>query len=269
MVVAVSMFKDEADVAEAVVRHMAGQVDHVVVADNGSTDGTGGILEALADEGLVSVRADDDPAYYQSQKMSQLAAQAVEKYGAEWIVPFDADEIWMGKRRGSVKATLEGLPDWILVAEATLYDYVASGADNGAANPFERIQWRRQHPIPLPKVAFRAVPGAVIHQGNHGVTLPGHPVPPIIKHLLVVRHFPYRSVAQFISKARNGAAAYAATDLPEEVGQHWRGYGRMDDQGLKQHYRKWFYRDTPGEPLEIDGERQQPLVKDPARLGVG
>lgn len=262
MVVAISMFRDEADVAATVVRHMVGQVDRVLVADNGSTDGT----KEIARQAGAIVTDDPDPAYYQSQKMSGLAERA-RLMGADWIVPFDADEIWTGKR-GAIKRTLEALPDFILVAEAALYDYVATGQDNGAPNPFERMRWRRSAPVPLPKVAFRAFTGAVVHQGNHGVTLPDHPIPPIIKHLLTVRHFPYRSPEQFIRKARNGAAAYAATNLPEEVGQHWRGYGRMSDDGLRDHFSRWFWRADPSVPVEIEGEHQPPLVEDPVRLGV-
>lgn len=266
-VTAISMFKDEADIAEASVRHMLGQVDRVMIADNGSTDGTREILRGLFEEshGKLTVMDDDQIGYYQSQKMSTLA-EGARVAGADWIVPFDADELWTGKR-GTVKSTLERVPNWILCAHASLYDHVATGRDNGAENPFQRIRWRRRNPIPLPKVAFRAVKGAVVHQGNHGVTLPRHDVPAYVGHLLGVRHFPYRSPEQFIRKVRNGAAAYAATDLPEEVGQHWRGYGRMSDEDLIEHYHKWFYRSEPDQDIVIDGEKQPPLVEDPARIG--
>ena len=40
------MVKDEADIVAATRRADAGQVDHVLVADNGSTDGTAAILDA-------------------------------------------------------------------------------------------------------------------------------------------------------------------------------------------------------------------------------
>jgi hypothetical protein len=125
------------------------------------------------------------------------------------------------------------------------------------------MRWRRAVPAPLPKVAVRAVPGVVIHQGNHGATFPDSPVPPIIKHLLTIHHFPYRSPEQMIRKARNGAAAYAATDLPEEVGQHWRGYGRMSDEQITEAFHKWYWREDPTVPVEIDGEQQSALVEDP------
>lgn len=261
-VVAVTMVRDEEDIIGTTVGHMLSQVDSVIVADNGSTDATRAICEALG----ADVRDDPDPGYYQSRKMSALAQSALEA-GADWIVPFDADEVWTGKR-GTVKRTLEGIPDWVMIAEASLYDYVATGLDNGAPNPVERMRWRRPAPAPLPKVAVRAVEGATIHQGNHGADFPNEPVPPIIKHLLTVRHFPYRSAEQMARKARNGAAAYAATDLPEEVGQHWRGYGRLSDEQIGDVFRKWHWREKPNSNITIDGHEQPALVEDPARLGV-
>ena len=71
-VVAVTMVKNEADVIETTIRHIAAHVDHVIVADNGSTDGTRELLDELPCE----VIDDPDPAYYQSRKMSALADYA-------------------------------------------------------------------------------------------------------------------------------------------------------------------------------------------------
>jgi hypothetical protein len=71
---------------------------------------------------------------------------------------------------------------------------------------------------------------------------------------LEVRHYPYRSPEQMIRKARNGAAAYAATDLPETVGQHWRDYGRLTDEQIGEVFRRYFWSADP----EADG-----LVHDP------
>ena len=101
--------------------------------------------------------------------------------------------------------------------------------------------WRQRTPGVLPKVAFRYEPGAVIEQGNHGVQLRE---PRRFKGL-EIRHFPYRTEAQFIRKARTGAAAYAATDLPEMFGAHWRAYGqileRYGEEALGEVFRTHFH----------------------------
>jgi glycosyltransferase involved in cell wall biosynthesis len=261
-VVAISMVKDEADIVAATVGRMVRQVDHVIVADNGSTDGTREILDSLGCEVI------DDPevGYYQSAKMTALAMRAVEQ-GARWVVPFDADEVWLPRDGGRIADTLAGLPDNVLVCEAPLFDHVATGVDPTISNPVRRIRWRRAAAAPLRKVAVRPVEGVTIHQGNHGASFEGIPHPAAVTTALEVRHYPYRSAEQFVKKVRNGAAAYAATDLPADVGDHWRSYGRIlaehGEEALGDVFRKWFWRATPDQPVRIDGERQAALVFDP------
>lgn len=263
MVAAVSMVKDERDIVEATIRRMARHVDFLIVADNGSTDGTRETLDRLSGELPITVIQDDEPGYFQSEKMTALAMRAGEQ-GAEWVVPFDADEAWLPRTGGSIARVLCSLPAVVLVAEAVLFDHVATAFDPDEADPFKRIGWRRAQPAPLRKVAVRPVAGLTIRQGNHSATFEGVRHPPAVTTALEVRHFPYRSVDQMISKARNGAAAYAATDLPEHVGAHWRGYGRLTDEQIGDVFRRYFWRADPAQPLRVDGERQPALVFDPA-----
>lgn len=236
-VAGVAMVRDEADIIEGTLRHMAGEVDFLIVADNASTDGSRDILADLAAHLPLCVLDDPEPGYYQSDKMSRLAALAGEQ-GAEWIVPFDADELWVADDRIStiLRAT------HATVATARLFNHFATAADPDGPDPFDTIRWRQPDPAPLAKVAFRWEPGAVIHQGNHGVTLPHGEQP---ADLLEVRHFPYRSAEQFVRKARNGAAAYRATDLPISEGAHWRQYGdlldRFGEDALHDVYRQHFW----------------------------
>jgi hypothetical protein len=262
-VVAISMVKDEVDIVEETVSRMAAQVDRVLIADNGSTDGTREILGRLPG---VTVTDDPEVGYFQGFKMSALAARARAE-GAEWIVPFDADEVWLPRTNMPLRATLSTLPRHILVAEAALYDYVATGQDPAAGGPIDRMQWRRPDCAPLPKVACRARDGLAIAQGNHSAHYHGVDHPPTVTNLLQIAHFPYRSAEQVVRKIRNGAAAYAATDLPEEQGAHWRGWGQiLDEQGegaIVDLFRKWHWRLDPTLPVRIDGEKQPPLVHDP------
>ncbi len=239
-VVAVSMVKDEADIVAATVAHMCGQVDAVIVADNNSTDGTRDILDGLP----VTVVDDPDPAYYQSRKMTALAERARVEFDATWVIPFDADEWWYSPH-GRIADVLEQHSSHI--ATAALYDHVATGADADLDDPVGRIGWRRRKAAPLPKIAARCAPDLVIAQGNHDAT---YDVPADrIDGLLVVRHFPYRSPEQMARKARNGAEAYAATDLPEDAGAHWRAYHQLmvahGDEAIHDVFRMWFWTADP------------------------
>lgn len=239
-VVGIAMVKDEADVIAGTLRHMADEVDRLIVADNGSTDGTRDILADLARELPLKVENDPVPAYYQSEKMTAMADRA-HAAGATWIVPFDADELWYAPDR--IRLVLAGLPAEVTIAQATLYNHLRTAVDLDDPDPFRSMVWRQRHPGALPKVAVRWAPGAVIHQGNHGADHPN----PVTVTALELRHFPARSAEQFTSKSLNGAAAYAtATNLPADMGAHWRSYGQLveahGEQVLADVFREhWWY----------------------------
>lgn len=260
MVVGITMVRDEEDIVAFTVLNMLEQCDAVLVADNGSTDRTRSELDGIAYLGDLTVIDDPEVGYFQGRKMSTLAARAA-RMGADWVVPFDADEIWYSPF-GRIADVLTDRPEAIATAE--LYDHVATAEDPAHPNPVRRIGWRRTHPAPLQKVAVRPSLPVTIHQGNHGASFPAGQV----DGLLVVRHFPYRSPEQTARKVRNGAAAYAATDLPEDMGDHWRGWGRIlsehGEEAIHDMFRKWHWRADPRAPVVIDGESQEPLMFDPA-----
>lgn len=265
---AVMLVKDEADVIEATVRHLLTQVDEIIVSDNLSTDGTREILETLP----VVLKTDAEPGYYQASKTTKLAALAL-GLGHEWVVPCDADEIWYSTfgRLGDVLAAHVNVD----LVTAEMYDHVPTSEDDLAvADPTVRIGWRRRNRGALPKVACRLSPGLRIQMGNHNARVGGRS-PVVHEWGVTIRHFPYRSKEQFVSKAINGAAAYAAAgrDIPETFGGHWRGYGKMiADHGPQAGYdwfHAWFYSDDPPLPpaaCRTDGTSEK-LLHDPAPIG--
>jgi len=253
------MVKDEADIIGVTVRHLLAQVDEVIVGDNCSTDGTREILEGIEDRRLL-VHLDEEVGYYQSRKMSALADVARHR-GHEWVVPCDADEIWHSCEVDvRIADTLAVKAKNVGIVKAELFDHVATGplwAEVPSA--VEGMPWRRRVAGKLPKVAARLLPGLVIEQGNHGAHFPGSMA---VSGGLAVRHFPYRSVGQFVSKVENGAAAYAATDLPWSMGQHWREYGQHLESGgveaIREIFATWFHVSVP--------EDDPTLIMDPAPL---
>lgn len=247
MIAAVTMVRDEADILPLTLGNMLAQTDLVIVADNGSTDETPEILAQFIEDGAnLIVHDDPEVAYYQSAKVTALAHEARE-LGAYWVIPFDADEWWQGG--ASLRDILNGLPPEALIAEAALFDHVASP---------EGMDYRRAEAAPLRKVAVRAAEGLTIHQGNHSAAFDRIRHPLTVTGQLEVHHFPYRSPEQFVRKAVNGGRAYEASNLPPSIGAHWRGYyetfKREGAQALIDHFYKWFWSDDP----EADG-----LIHDP------
>jgi len=254
---AVGLVRDEVDIVETVLANLLAQgVERVVVADNGSTDGTAAVVERLTRTGPVTVLADRLPAHYQAEKLT-LLAQAAARAGAGWILPFDADEVWLAPGT-TVARWLAGCD--AAVVQVPVFNHVpTAGDDRGEADPVRRLRWRKAQPNQLHKVVFRAHARARLHHGNHGVDLRGRRA-----RGLEVRHFPYRSEEQFVRKLRQGSAALAATDLTSEVGKHWRGLGAGDDDALTAAWRSLV--ETHNLPSEWWVPRQG-LVEDPVELG--
>lgn len=229
MIVAVSMVRDEADVIGHTIRHLLDQgVGAIVVADNLSTDTTRSQLELFPQ---VTVIDDPDPAYEQATKMTRLAHIAY-GMGAEWVLPFDADELvcspvgTVAEFLGNCSADVALIQGWDFIARRSVE----------CGNPFLQIDHRRAFPQSLPKVAFRAHPDARLHMGNHDVDHPGK----VRCDGLTLRHYQYRSLDQMVRKLRTGKAAYDACDPRGYVGlnyrlrhfgTHWgEGGGLSDDE---------------------------------------
>lgn len=218
MIVAVTMVRDEADVLAPILDNILAQgVDHIIAADNLSTDGTRAILEATPN---LTVVDDDEPGYYQDVKMSKLARQACDM-GAEWVLPFDADELWYGIDQPIADALSACDADVVMAAG---WDHIVRQPQDTPFSP-----WRRPEYQTLSKVAFRANPAAELNMGNHDVRGCG---PHRVGGVLAYRHFQYRSLPQMARKLRNGRAAYEASTVHELHGTHWREGGLLSDDEL-------------------------------------
>lgn len=231
----ITMVRDEEDIIEAIIQHMVEQVDHVIVADNMSTDRTRQILDSFSQ---ITVIDDYDPAYRQSAKMTSLAMVARDS-GADYVIPFDADEWWQPMVHGqTLKQVVESVGKDIVVCP--MFDHVPTALDDELGHPVDRIGWRRRNRTPLHKVACRTDNTLAIAMGNHQASYAWEPTYDVSDRI-VIKHFPYRSKEQFVKKAVTGGRALGLTDLPVDVGAHWRGYAEMIDKHGPEAGYDWYH----------------------------
>lgn len=243
------MIKDELDILPFTLEHLLGEgVDHLLVADNLSTDGTWEWLNDFAIGKPITLLRDTEVGYYQSRKMTSYYWRASAE-GADWVIPFDADEIWFCDDGSTLAETFARR--WNAeYLEVKIHNHFPTRQDPAAEpNPLRRIRHRDPAMSVLTKVAVRCGIGSlVIEQGNHGA----HADRELraVRSNMTVAHFPWRSPEQFERKVRNGGQAYAATDLPLHQGDHWRQHARIlaedGPAAIRAVYDEW-YCDPPFE----------------------
>lgn len=110
-IVAISIAKNEMDIIESFVRHTLSFADELLLLDHQSTDKTPEILRALQREGLpLTVHTSKRVEYAQGEMTTELLYEAINKHGADLVIPLDADEFLVGTKAGkSVREYLEEL----------------------------------------------------------------------------------------------------------------------------------------------------------------
>ncbi|VXC42490.1 conserved hypothetical protein [Pseudoclavibacter sp. 8L] len=203
---AVTLVKNEIDIIELSVRHFVDQgAERVLVADNGSTDGTLELLRRLAEELPIIVIEDRLTAYHQGEKMSFLA-RAAWRGGADWVVPFDADELWYAPA-GTLRGHLAASPSSII--DANIFNAYPIDGEPG---PY-RVDTVRHD---FTQCCFRSHPVARLANGNHTVNVLGRK-----SNEINMLHIPWRSKEQMRMKVTQGWAAIEATGAEVGFDGHW------------------------------------------------
>jgi hypothetical protein len=213
MIVAATRILDEIDIVEAFVRHTAAFVDHHLLLDNGSRDGTLGILAALRVEGLpLTVLSNPSVAFAEDDANTALFREAV-ALGAAWVVFLDADEFIDdrsvdGGLAGKLNHAVRYRP-LVSQLKVGLTDYIPIHADDpGEAVVPRRVKWRGERSENFKSIVHARVArdGAMIRAGGHGACWPhGNEVwPYVIDPDLTYAHYSERNSWQWISKFVRG-----------------------------------------------------------------
>jgi hypothetical protein len=204
-IVAVACVRDEIDIIEAFVRHNLAHVTRLIVLDNGSSDGTIDILNALQREGLpLDVLQDPSPGKYLSRRMTRLMReQAIGRHGAHWVLPLDADEF---ASLGSDGILVPDNANGDKPLELPWRSFLPSADDDSAEpNPVVRIQHcLAEESNPLAKVVVPATlgcrTGAALEPGNHEFSVASQTCAAVRHEHAWLAHFPVRSRGQFVAK---------------------------------------------------------------------
>ena len=171
--VAATRILNEQDIVEAFVRHTAAFVDHHVLLDNGSIDGTLDILGKLRGEGLqVSLYGTASLSFNEVESGTFLFRTAVTAHGADWVLMLDTDEFIDGRHIGAslrdylawVSSSLEA-QSWSAIA---LAPRLTSGFLDGASPP-----WRHGA-----RDDARRASAAIERLAREAASLPGHWIEP-------------------------------------------------------------------------------------------
>jgi len=242
------LVKNEVDIIRDTLRfHLQGGVDHIVLTDNGSTDGTVEIVEEFVRMGVVDLIHEADQDYSQSTWVTRMALFARDRYAPDWIINSDADEFWYHPSSSLKQAVLDQLanvlqlsrrnmllPLEVRPATSSVMNLVDAGAQESpveamtmavmtwsgtpAESDMDRyILWRLG-----PKVMFRAAHLKSVAFGNHDVELDTEKV---VEPLGggIIYHYPIRSFSQFEAKVVQGAEAIERNpSLSKSIGFHWR-----------------------------------------------
>lgn len=214
MIAGVSTVRNEVDIIGDTLRHLFLEgVDRIYIADGRSDDGTRERYKAVDHEfpDRLVVFDDDKPYHYQPFWVDKLAGIAASD-GAEWIVPFDADEFWYATDRRSLSEALHEVPAvsklWVTMYQHHGWDY------------------REILPKPLPKVAYRWEPEARISNGNHDVTVSGATLGGVLE----LREIQYRSFEHFCRKIIERNTTINPTLGPDQGAHHKRLAGLPESE---------------------------------------
>lgn len=253
------LVRDEEDVLEWNLRyHLSRGVDHFIVTDNLSVDGTADILHRFSRKGVVTCLSEPSDDYSQDVWVTRMAKIAQAEMRPDWIIHSDADEFWWPDGFRDLKGPLSSVSRDVQVVEVERHNFLGPRKE-GDGPFFTRIVHRQTRSVnslgrPLPrKVAHRPLEDPWVHQGNHGISscgqrVAGHPLGG-----MSILHFPARTARQLCNKIAKGGAAYERnTRLSPQTGDAWRAMYRDLQSGRAESVLENHFVDST-DPASLEG----------------
>jgi glycosyltransferase involved in cell wall biosynthesis len=274
LVYGISMIRNEADLVRLnMLYNSAVGIEHRLIVDNGSTDGTDQILKELSRQDPRVRWTRDEGPYRQTEIHTELAREAY-RDGADWVVQIDADEFWYAPK-GNLKSVLAGSEAGVLRAQ--VLNYIQRRGQR-ESSPDALLYMTRRAAKPVGKGAQDLVearrlgfveklyprkcisrPNAEIRieAGNHKVYDADGPSENTND--VFCLHAPIRSRAALEERVRTAARPAAAGRKPGQ-GRYRRMLGELrDEKAVEQH---WAANSYDGDFLDVYGEKH-PVLFDP------
>lgn len=253
-IVAVSMIRNGGVMTESFVRYTLSFSDMLIVFDHNSTDGTAEVLNALETEagGKLVLYKHSRPVgveYSQAEITNSMLREAFGKYGADFVLPLDADEfpLLTGEGGVSLRDRLHSLsPDRCYRVNWLPFAPPAEGEPDGKSFfPLAFTVCRSRHYSLLPKciVSRRCFDedGLTLPMGNHALyTAAGGEYGNIadLSPEICYAHYPCLSRESMVIKTVHGWLACLAS-------QEWA-------PGVAASYKKIYDRVAAGEQIDND-----------------
>jgi hypothetical protein len=227
------LVRDEEDIIEWNLRyHLLRGVEHFVVTDNLSVDGTTDILRRYEQLGALTYFHEPADDYSQDLWVTRMARFAQSKFQPDWLLHCDADEFWWPDDFADLREAFSKVAPEARAVQVSRHNYLGPAIHRGEPF-FARMVYRQRVSVnsfglPLPaKVAHRPLEQPYVHQGNHGVSDRGRPVEAAVMEGVSILHFPARTPEQLRKKIASGGAAYQRnTRFESSVGSTWRAMHR-------------------------------------------
>jgi hypothetical protein len=223
------LVRDEEDILRYNLEHHLRQgIDHFIITDNGSVDGTKAIIDEYVERGVATYFWEPELTYKQGEWVTRMNDVALD---ADFIINADADEFWVSETY-NLKDELTKRQD-VRVLSVPEYVIGLNYEDGNGRFPDDT-----NYIIPTPqqwgdRLMYRATrQHVVIGQGNHAIfDDDGNVLPSVQSDWIRVYHIPMRSYEQFVQKVVNGGSAYEASAFGPYTGDHWRRWYRLYKEG--------------------------------------
>ena len=217
------LVRNEEDViGENLEYHLNNGVDHFIITDHHSTDGTRDILREYERRGVAEVRVENSIEHHQAQWVTEMARKAHEKYDATWVINNDADEFWI-PQKGNLKEFFGTVPQDVYKMHISRFDFFYKSSKD---IKFYDAMLFREFVRRWTKCCHRAAPDIVVEVGNHDANSQikiSQEYKASETNDLIIFHYPVRTAERYKKKMIEGTAAVMGTPgIPAEMFFHWK-----------------------------------------------